>query len=99
MTESLYPMRTPKTIDGERTLYFMDLNKNVLLPLALDYRKNGSKESRDRLLKIYDWFNDQGWADGSGLGSLCFEKLRSAGYFHSLFLLRDELPAATLAGS
>lgn len=97
MTEPLYPMRTPKTIDGEQTLYFMDLNKNVLLPLALDYRKNGSKESLERLLWIYDWFNDQGWADGSGLGSLCFEKLRSAGYFHSLFLLRDDLPAATLA--
>lgn len=96
MTEPLYPMRTPKTVDGEQTLYFMDLNKNVLLPLALDYRKNGSKESLERLLKIYDWFSDQGWADGSSLGSLCFEKLRSAGYFHSLFLLRRDLPAATL---
>lgn len=93
LTEPLYPMRTPATIDGRKTLYFMDINKHVLLPLALDYRKNGSRRSLDRALDIYDWFCDQGWADGSGLGSLCFEKLRSAGYFHSLFLLRDRLPA------
>lgn len=93
LTEPLYPMRTPATIDGEKTLYFMDINKYVLLPLALDYRKNGSEGSLARALDIYDWFCDQGWADGSGLGSLCFEKLRSAGYFHSLFLLRDRLPA------
>ena len=94
MTEPLFPMRTPAKIDGEKTRYFMDINKRVLLPLALDYRKNGCSESRDRALRIYDWFSEQGWADGSSLGSLCFEKLRSAGYFHSLFLLRDELPEA-----
>lgn len=97
MNEPLFPMRTPTRIDGERTRYFMDINKRVLLPLALDYRRNGDAESLERALRIYDWFNDQGWADGSSLGSLCFEKLRSAGYFHSLFLLRDELPAEILA--
>lgn len=93
LTEPLYPMRTPAAIAGEKTRYFMDVNKYVLLPLALDYRKNGSEASLERALAVYDWFHDQGWADGSGLGSLCFEKLRSAGYFHSLFLLRDRLPA------
>lgn len=92
----LFPMRTPARLDGEPTRYFMDVNKRVLLPLALDYRRNGHKESLRRALAVYDWFADQGWADGSALGSLCFEKLRSAGYFHSLFLLRDRLPAATL---
>lgn len=96
LTEPLFPMRTPATIDAQRTIYFMDVNKFVLLPLALDYRKNGSRESLGRALKIYDWFNDQGWADGSALGSLCFEKLRSAGYFHSLYLLRDEIPSEVL---
>lgn len=97
LTEPLFPMRTPRTIDGQQTLYFMDINKNVLLPLALDYRRNGNRRSLERALKIYDWFNDQGWADGSSLGSLCFEKLRSAGYFHSLFLLRDRIPSEQLA--
>lgn len=95
-TEPLYPMRTPATIDGEKTRFFMDVNKRVLLPLALDFRRNGRERSLQRALTVYDWFADQGWADGSALGSLCFEKLRSAGYFHSLFLLRDRIPAETL---
>lgn len=91
LTEALYPMSSPKNIEGEKVTYFMDLNKNVLLPLALDYRKNKNEESLQRALAIYDWFNDQGWADGSALGTLCFEKLRSSGYFHSFFLLKDKL--------
>lgn len=92
----LFPMRTPAEIDGCKTRYFMDVNKRVLLPLALDWRKNDNRASLRRALAVYDWFADQGWADGSAMGSLTFEKLRSAGYFHSLFLLRDRLPAATL---
>lgn len=96
ITAPLYPMRTPATVGGEKTRYFMDINKRVLLPLALDCRRNADRRSLRRALEVYDWFADQGWADGSSLGSLCFEKLRSAGYFHSLFLLRDRLPAATL---
>ncbi len=91
LTEPLFPMSSPKNIGNEKVTYFMDLNKNVLLPLALDYRKNGNEESLRCALNIYDWFNDQGWADGSGLGTLCFEKLRSSGYFHSFFLLKDKL--------
>lgn len=91
LTEPLYAMRTPAKQDGEKTLFFMDINKNVLLPLALDYRKNGNEASLKRAFDIYDWFNDQGWADYSALGNLTFEKLRSAGYFHSFFLLRDQM--------
>lgn len=87
----LYPMYAPSKIDGQKTYTFMDINKNVLLPLALDYKKNNRVESLDKARFIYDWFNDQGWADGSGLGTLCFEKLRSSGYFHSFFLLKDQL--------
>lgn len=90
-TEPLYPMSSSKKIGNEKVTYFMDLNKNVLLPLALDYCKNQNEESLQSALSIYDWFNDQGWADGSGLGTLCFEKLRSSGYFHSFFLLKDKL--------
>lgn len=91
LTEPLYAMRTPAKMDGEKTLFFMDINKNVLLPLALDYRKHGNEASLKRAFDIYDWFNDQGWADYSALGNLTFEKLRSAGYFHSIFLLRDQM--------
>lgn len=90
----LYPMYAPSVIDGQKVYSFMDINKNVLLPLALNYRKNNNEESLRKAQFIYDWFNDQGWADGSGMGTLCFEKLRSSGYFHSFFLLKDKLSAS-----
>ena len=88
---SLFPMSESKKIDGLKTNYFMDLNKVVLLPLALDYARKENKENLDQIADIYNWFNDQGWADGSSLGSIVLEKLRSSGYFYSLFLVKDDI--------
>lgn len=89
--EGLFPMGSPTIIDGQEAKKFRTINETVLLPLALDYRKNQNVQSLKKALYIYDWFNDQGWADGSGMGTLCFEKLRSSGYFHSFFLLKEQL--------
>ena len=45
-----------------------------------------------RIVNVLDYIEDQGWADGSALGSLYMEMLRSsAGFIHGLFLLRDAL--------
>ena len=45
-----------------------------------------------RIFNVLDYLEDQGWADGSALGSLYLETLRSsAGFIHSLFLLKDTL--------
>lgn len=87
----VYPMCVPDKIGDEKVLKFRHINERMLIPLALDFRKNKNKESLNKALYIYDWFNDQGWADGSAMGTLCFEKLRSSGYFHSFFLLKDQL--------
>lgn len=87
----LYPMAFPTYIDKEDITKFRDINEKILLPLALDYKINGDTKSLKKALYIYDYFYDQGWADGSGLGTLCFEKLRSSGYFHSFYLLKDKL--------
>ena len=84
-------MGAPTIIDGQEAKKFRSINENILLPLALDYRKNQNDQSLKKALYIYDWFNDQGWADGSSMGTLCFEKLRSSGYFHSFFLLKEQL--------
>ena len=92
----LFPWGAPDRIDGEKCVKFRELNEYVLIPLALDWRKNGNMESLDKAIRIYDWFHDQGWADGSGMGTLTFEKLRSCGYFHSFFLLKEELGKARL---
>ena len=71
--EPLFPMGAPSTIDGIEAKKFRTINENILLPLALDYRKNKNAQSLKKALYIYDWFNDQGWADGSSMGTLCFE--------------------------
>lgn len=95
-SEPLFAMAFPKTIAGEKTTYFMDLNRNVLIPLAYDYRKNGNEESLEKALNIFDWFHEQGWADGSAMGTLALEKLRSAGYFHAFYLLKDKFSPEVL---
>ena len=87
----IYPMCVPDKINGETVMKYRYINEKMLIPLALDYRKNKSMESLKKALYVYDWYNDQGWADGSAMGTLCFEKLRSSGYFHSFFLLKDQL--------
>lgn len=87
----IYPMCAPDKIEGETVMKFRYINEKMLIPLVLDYRKNKSMESLKKALYVYDWYNDQGWADGSAMGTLCFEKLRSSGYFHSFFLLKDQL--------
>ena len=91
--EPLFPMGAPDIIEGQQVTKFRTINEKILLPLSLDYCKNNNEQSLRKALYIYDWFNDQGWADGSGMGTLCFEKLRSSGYFHSFFLLKEQLPS------
>lgn len=88
----LFPMDyNGATVDGVNLTSFRSANERYLIQLAYDYRKNGSIASRDNLLKAYNWYYDQGWADGSALGTLRFEMLRSAGFFHSAFLMRNQL--------
>lgn len=70
---------------------FYDISQDMVLGLVLDYKLKGSSESRDKVLAIFDYFHDQGWAEGSGMGSLRFEILRFGSYCQSLFLMRDEL--------
>lgn len=79
------------TIEGLSIEYFRDFGQNALIPLAFDYRMNGTVASKTSIQNVYDWWNNQGWADGSAMGSLRFEKLRYGGYIHSLFLMRNDL--------
>lgn len=62
----------------------------VMFPLAMDYKLNGNKSSRDKLLQTFDYFSDQGWAAGSGLGTVD-HIIKMAPIAVPLFLLRDEL--------
>ena len=73
--------------------YFQNVFSGVSLRLALDYRLNGSEEARDQLLDVFDYLYDQGWAAGSGIGSLFHQFLRIAGYAHAVCLMQEDLRA------
>jgi len=89
--EPLFTLDGPSAVEGTKLKMFRTYNEKVLIPLALDYHKNGNKASLDKIKYIYDWFSDQGWADGSSMGTIVLEKLRSAGYLYSYFLINDLL--------
>ena len=95
--DPLFTLDGPEVVEGKKLKMFRPVNEKVLIPLALDYHKNGNKASVDKARYIYDWFNDQGWADGSSMGTIVLEKLRSAGYLYSFFLLQDQLSPQMLA--
>lgn len=65
--------------------------ETIFLPLALDYKLNNNGQSLEMLMKLFDFWHDQGWAYGSGIGSLDNETLRSSGYFGAVYLVREEL--------
>ena len=73
------------------TPLFQSVFQGVLLRLVLDYRLNGNEEARDRVIDVFDYLHDQGWADGSGVGAMHHEFLRVAGYAHAVYLMRDIL--------
>lgn len=88
--EGLYPMDFYNTVvDGVNVKTFRDVNEKYMIQLAYDAIKNDKASSRELILKIFDWYHDQGWADGSALGRLRFEMLRSSGFFHAAYLMRD----------
>ena len=87
----LFPEYVPAKIDGVTVRKFKDVTSGSMLPLAYDFELNKTALSKSRYLNMLDWLNEQGWADGSAMGCITFEKLRSAGYFHSLFIMRNEL--------
>ena len=80
-----------KKIDNIAANTFRNISESNLMQLAYDYRLNNNEQSLSKLLEIYDWYYDQGWAGGSALGTLRFEMLRSAGFHHSVMMVYDRL--------
>lgn len=88
----LFPMDYyHQTINGKETTTFREISATYLIQLAYDAVKNGNALAEKTLLDIFDWYYDQGWAEGSGLGKLRFEMLRSGGFYLSAFLMRNRL--------
>ncbi len=72
---------------------FESVFAEVLLRLVLDYRLNATEDKKNQILDVFDYLHDQGWAAGSGLGTLVHEFMRIAGYAHAVFLMREDLRA------
>ncbi|WP_430812253.1 MULTISPECIES: chondroitinase family polysaccharide lyase [unclassified Carboxylicivirga] len=68
-----------------------DMGEKLCLQLALDYRVNGTQASKEKLLLLYDYMHDQGWAAGSAMETTDHQKLRTAAWAYSVYLLHDDL--------
>ncbi|MFD2114643.1 chondroitinase family polysaccharide lyase [Paenibacillus yanchengensis] len=68
--------------------------EKIWMALVHDYKLNGNEQSKQKFFDLLDHFHDQGWADGSGMGSQASIKLRMSGYAYGIYLMRDELKAA-----
>ncbi|NQX66368.1 sugar lyase [Paenibacillus alba] len=87
--EALYASRDPHLKKfGE------DVSKRVLLPLVFDYKINGNASSKQKVIDVLNYMNDQGWAFGSALGTQDHETNKNNAYFHTVYLMRNELKAA-----
>jgi len=85
----LFASRSPYIKTGK--LFGSDVSTEIFLPLVFDYKLNHSTESLDKLMTLFDYYYDQGWAEGSGLGTPDHETNRSSGYFVAVYLMREEL--------
>ena len=93
----LFSSQSASIIDGLAVSDFESVSSSVPIPLAIDYRLNGTTASKNALINVYDYMYDQGWAGGSGLGSLYFQNIaRTCGYLNSVFLMRNALDPVRL---
>lgn len=96
--DPLFSSRSPHILNHDfrkkapRTKEFgKDVSTEIFLPLVFDYKLNHNQDSFIKLMDLFDYYYDQGWAEGSGLGTLNHETNRSSGYFVSVYLMRKEL--------
>jgi chondroitin-sulfate-ABC endolyase/exolyase len=93
----LFSGQSSSIVDGLTVSDFESVNSNLPIPFAIDYRLNGTAASKNALINVYDYMYDQGWAGGSGLGSLYFQNIaRTCGYLNSVFLMRNVLDPVRL---
>jgi len=71
-------------------LVFQAAAQSVTFPLAMDYKLNGKIDSKEKLIDVLDYLEDQGWAAGSAMGTVD-HVIRLNAIANSIFLIRDEL--------
>ncbi|WP_316812046.1 chondroitinase family polysaccharide lyase [Pedobacter heparinus] len=73
-------------------LIYDDAILPIAFPLAMDYRLNGNKASKEKLMLTFDYLQDQGWAAGSAFGTVD-HVIKLNPIATALFLVRDDLKA------
>jgi hypothetical protein len=76
---------------GHRPRIGEDVLQNCAIPLALDWRIHRNPGAYRRLVELFDHLHDQGWAEGSAMGTLDHGTLRAVGFYVGAFLIRDKL--------
>ncbi|MBI9021153.1 MAG: hypothetical protein JEZ10_07865, partial [Verrucomicrobia bacterium] len=71
-----------------------DVFQKIMIPLAMDYKLNGSESSKQKFFDLLDYCHDQGWHEGSAMGSMKYEPLRTSAYMNAVLLMRNELRTA-----
>lgn len=72
--------------------FFQTIGQATLFPLAIDYKVNKVEKSKEKLFNLFDYFQDQGWAAGSALGTVD-HVIRLNSMAQSIFMVRNELAA------
>lgn len=90
----LFASRSPYIKMGKQ--FGSEVSTEIFLPIVFDYKLNGNRDSLKKFIDLLDYYYDQGWAEGSGLGTLDHETNRSSGYFVAVYLMREELKKAGL---
>lgn len=79
--------------DNDKPNTFMAFEK-IWVALALDWKLNKNESSKEKLLDLFDHFNEQGWAEGSACGGIAFDEMRADGYVYALHMMQKELKEA-----
>ena len=69
---------------------YQAVSQSTMFPLAMDFRMNNNKDSQIKLIVLLDYFEDQGWAAGSAMGSVD-HVIRLNPIAQAVFLIREEL--------
>lgn len=69
---------------------FQAVSQATMFPLAMDYRVNANNDSQKKLITLLNYFEDQGWAAGSAMGTVD-HIIRLNPLAQSIFLIREEL--------
>lgn len=88
--QPLYSIRD-EHVPKEASIY-EEAMQPLAFPLAMDYRLNGNKEAKDKLLLTLDYLADQGWAAGSAIGTVD-HVIKLNPVASGIFLARRELQA------